>query len=400
MSATESEQTVLPLHALTFVTEPQGVMVGRAETGSYAVFPQAGAEAVRRLMDGVPVAEVDDWYRNSYGSSLDLQDLRETLADLGFVRQPGDRDPQPVRGQRLGRWAFSAPAWACYAAVTLAAVVMMIMEPSLRPSYRRLFFTSHLSLINVSLALGQFPCIALHELYHSLAGRRLGLPSRFGVGRRLYYLVAETQLTSLYSVPPRQRYLPFIAGSLADVVVVSSLTLLSGVLNASGAPPWLAGFAAALAFTGVLRLLWQLLFYLETDLYFVISAAVGSSDLQNAARYLIRRRWARLFRRTVDVDPDTWTSYDLRVAGFYAPLLVLGYACSIAMLLWVGLPSTLRFATTLWHRFDGTQPLTVGAFVDSALFIFLSGGQLVLLVYFTLRDWRAKGRTRTLGELQ
>ncbi|HEY5845439.1 MAG TPA: hypothetical protein VIT42_01495 [Microlunatus sp.] len=393
MSARETEQTGLLLHPLTFVAEPQGVMVGRAATGSYAVFPEAGAEAVRRLMNGASVAEVANWYKNAFGSSLDMKDLHETLADLGFLRQPGDREPEPVRWQRLGRWAFSAPAWICYVAVTLVAVAMMIMEPTLRPSYRRLFFTSHLTLISVGLTLGQFPCVAVHEFSHALAGRRLGLPSRFSLGRRLYYLVAETQLTSLYSVSPRQRYLPFLAGMLADVVMVSSLTVLAGLLNVSGAPGWLGAFAAALAFTGVLRLLWQFLFYLETDLYFVISTAVGSSDLQNAARYTIRRRWDRLVGATADLDADNWTSYDLRVARCYAPLLVLGYGFSIGMLLWVGLPSIWRFLTILWHRFDGTQPLTVGVFVDSALFVLLSGGQLVLLIYFTLRDWRARQRT-------
>jgi hypothetical protein len=393
MSATESQYGVMSLHALTFVEEPQGVMVGRAEIGSYAIFPEAGAEAVRHLLAGMPLADVGEWYEARYGDPLDLEDLRGTLAELGFLRQPGDPDPLPVRGQRLGRWAFSPPAWAFYLAVTVGASVLMMTDITLRPSYRTLFFTSHMSLINVSLALGQFPCIALHEFYHSLAGRRLGLPSRFSVGRRLYYLVAETQLNSLYSVPRRQRYLPFLAGSLMDIVSVSILTLLCAVLRAAGAPPWLAGYALALAFTGVLRLLWQLLFYLETDLYFVISTAVGSTDLQNAARYLLRCWVGHTFHRSVEIEPDTWTDHDLRVARFYAPLLVLGYAFSIATLLWAGLPATVRFVTTLWHRFDGSRPLTIGLFIDSVVFILLSGIQLALLGYFTIRDWRAKRRT-------
>jgi len=161
--------------------------------------------------------------------------------------------------------AGGLPAWLAYAALIIAALIVMVHDPVLRPSYRNLFFTTHISLIPLTLVGATMPLVLLHESYHALAGRRLGLPSRLSIGRRLVYLVAETRMDALFSVPRRDRYLPFLAGMLADAVVTSVLTLLAAVLRYGEAPTWLWGLLLAIAFTCVLRLLWQFLFYLETE---------------------------------------------------------------------------------------------------------------------------------------
>ena len=75
----------------------------------------------------------------------------------------------PVRWQRLGRWTFSWPAWLCYAALIGAAIVVMVRDRSLRPSYHAVFFTDHLSLIPITLTVVQIPCILVHEGFHALS---------------------------------------------------------------------------------------------------------------------------------------------------------------------------------------------------------------------------------------
>jgi hypothetical protein len=406
MTATPTRAAVSPLHRLTFVEEADGVMIGRPDTGSYALFPAAGADAVRLLGQGATPEELASWHVDRYGAPLDVADFTDTLSQLGFVRDPDDADDwsdRPVGWQRVGRWCFSPPAWAAYVSVTVVALAMMVRDPALRPSYAHLFFTDHLSLIPVCLAAAELPCIMLHEGYHALAGRRLGLPSTFGIGRRFYYLVAETRLDSLYSVPRAKRYLPFLAGMIIDVVLVSALTVAAGLGAEHGAPPVLTGFALALAFTGAMRVLWQFLFYLETDFYFVIATATRCTDLQNAARYVVRRTVYRALHSRPAAhradDPaylatDDWTERDLRVARFYTPLLVLGYAFSLGMLFWAGIPTTVRFAETLLHRLDGSQPRHLGAVLDAAFFLFMFTFNLGLLTYVSVRDRRAKKAQR------
>lgn len=208
------------LHNLTMVDEDDAVMVGRPDIGSYALFPKEGAQALRMLDAGSPVSTVAEWYEQTSDDPLDVDDFLVTLKDLQFVRAEGEDKAgiAPLRWQRLGRWALSWPAWSCYLVLTSAAMVAMAHNPSLRPSYQHLFFTHYLSLIPIALAVTQLPCVIIHEAFHALAGRRLGLPSVLRISRRLFYVVAETRLDSLLSVPRRQRYLPFLAGMLADVL--------------------------------------------------------------------------------------------------------------------------------------------------------------------------------------
>ncbi|MEU6388335.1 hypothetical protein [Streptomyces sp. NPDC046939] len=384
------------LHRLTMVAEDDGVMVGRPDTGSYAVFPEEGAQALRRLADGESTEEVTAWFERAYGSPLDLDDFLETLADLGFLRTDdteGGPDEEPrVRWQRLGRAVFSWPAFLAYGVLVGVTVAAMVHDPGLRPTYHHVFFTHYVSLIPIVVFAVAIPCIVVHEGFHALAGRRLGLPSTLGLGRRLYYLVAETRLDSLLSVERKKRYLPFCAGMIADILLLCGLTLLSAALDGLGFPAWIHKLCLAVAFTCVLRLIWQFLFYLETDIYYVLTTATGCTDLQNATRFRLRTGLRKLARRKPPVPDTEWSPRDHAVARWYAPLLVTGYGFSLASLLWAGLPTALHFWSTVTGRLSGGDT-PFWDLVDAAGFLALSGLQIGLLVHVTLRDRRARSRT-------
>ncbi|MEV6010625.1 hypothetical protein AB0M29_27875 [Streptomyces sp. NPDC051976] len=406
---TAAPDTTVRLHRLTMIAEDDGVMVGRPDIASYAVFPEEGAEALRMLDSGVPLSGVAAWYERTCGEPLDVEDFLEVLQDLQFVREdsgdgsgdgtgdgPGD-GAATVRWQRLGGWIFSWPAWLCYAALLAAAAVAMARDSTLRPSYHDVFFTDHLSLIPITLTVVQIPCILLHEGFHALSGRRLGLPSTLTISRRLYYLVAETRLDSLFSVERRRRYLPFLAGILADAVLVSGLTLLAVALRGHGLPSWVPALMLAISFTCVMRLLWQFMFYLETDLYYVLTNALRCSDLQNAARFHIRTRFRRLTRRPPPVADTEWSERDTAMARWYAPLLVVGYGFSLGSLLWAGIPTTVHFWSQINDRFRDSGTATSGV-LDAVSFVGLTALQFGLLLYVTLRDRRAR-KNPTQGAL-
>jgi hypothetical protein len=393
MSVTAPISGTIRLHRLTMVTEDDGVMVGRRDIGSYALFPEEGAEALRLLSAGTPMSGVAAWYEQTCGTALDVDDFLAALDDLRFLRADGEEEPAEVqvRWQRLGRWTFSWPALACYAALTAAAIVAMARAPYLRPTYHHIFFTQYLSLIPVTLTAALIPAILLHESFHALAGRRLGLPSTLSIGRRFYYLVAETRLDSLFSVPRRKRYLPFLAGVIADVVLMSALTLIAAVLHDQGCPPWCAGVCLAIAFTCVLRVIWQFMLYLETDFYFVISHALRCPDLQRAAKFCIKTRVWRLLHRAPPRSDADWADRDRAIARWYAPLLIVGYGFSLCTLLWAGIPSTVHFVSLIIDRFSGSQNPASGI-LDALSFIVLTSLQWSLVLYVAVRDRRARVR--------
>jgi hypothetical protein len=392
MTAGSPADTRVRLQPLTYVAEGDGVLVGRPDTGSYGVFPPAGADLLRSLEAGATLeAGALQWHEQT-GEQLDIADFVAILEDLGFILADDEvrTERAQVRWQRLARVLFSPPLWALYAAVVAGGLAAMVVDPGLRPSYRDFFFTSQIALIPLVLALLQMPLLLLHEAYHALAARRLGLPSKLGIGRRFYYLVAETRLNSLYSVPRAQRYLPFLAGSLVDAVGVGIFTLLSAAAFHWGAPPWLSGLALALAFSGVLRILWQFLFYLETDLYFVVNAATGCGDLHGAAKHRLRGWWRAVLRRPAGRADGGWSDHDLAAARWYAPVVVAGYGLSLLILLLVALPAAVRFFTIVVQRLDGSQPQSIGGVIDTVCFLLISLTSLSLLAYVTFRDLRRR----------
>ncbi len=397
MTAGSATGTRVRLQPLTYVDEGDAVMVGRPDTGSYGVFPREGADLIRSLAAGSTLESGARRWHEETGQALDVPDFLEILADLGFVVADGDARvlPRPVRWRRLAGLLFSPPAFLGYAAVLAVGVALMVFDPTLRPSYRNVFFTAHIAVIPVALALGQFPLLLLHEGFHALAARRLGLPSKLGIGRRFYYLVAETRLNSLYSVPRAKRYLPFFAGALIDAVGVCGFTAVCAAGRHWGAPPWLTGLALAFAFSGVLRIAWQCLFYLETDFYFVINTATGCTDLHGAGRQRIRAWLARARRRPAGPDAADWSEQDRAAARWYAPLMVAGYGFSLGMLVFVAVPTAVRFWTTVLHRLDGSRPLTAGVLLDTVVFVLTSLAELGLLAYVTIRDLRRR-RSRSL----
>lgn len=62
MTVASSDSTTVRLHKLTMIPEDDGVMVGRPDIASYAVFPEEGAQALRMLDSCVPVSDVTTWY--------------------------------------------------------------------------------------------------------------------------------------------------------------------------------------------------------------------------------------------------------------------------------------------------------------------------------------------------
>ncbi|MEV0787030.1 hypothetical protein AB0I52_29530 [Streptomyces sp. NPDC050423] len=394
----DTRQTAGPaFHQLTFVPEGDEVLVGRADTDSYALFPADGAMLLRKLTTGMPLADAVAWYNAAYDEPVDMDDFLETLNELGFVRDEGDDPvaaaPAAVRYARLGRAVFSPVAWVVYGAIAVVCVVLLVRMPDVRPYPRTLFFSDSLLLVQVGLLFAQLPFVFLHESFHALAGRRIGIPSRLGVGRRLYFVVFETTLNGLLGVPRRKRYLPFLAGMVADALIFSLLICAAAVdAHRHGHDLSFVGrFTVALAFVTALRFVWQFYLFLRTDLYYVFSTALGCVALHDATRALIRNTLCRLLglRHRV-VDLEQWSDRDRKVARWYAPFAAAGVLVMLLTAAGTAVPVLVHFVRLLVDRL-GHPGHPDSGFWDSVGFLALSIVQFGLVGVVALRD-RARER--------
>lgn len=380
----------LSFHPLSFLPDRRGagVVVGRKDSESFAVLDTDDAALLERMVSGMPPDRAAAWYESEFGLSVDMPDFLATLDELGFLRRSGEAADNlgPPRLVRLGQVLFSRPAFVVLGVAVVVWLLAIRADPGIAPNPRQVFFTNSLLLVQLLVLFGQLPWIGLHEACHVLAGRRLGLRSQLGVGVRMYFLVFETRMNGLLTVPHQKRYLPILAGLLMDTFAISSLGLIAFALrNPDGSEPLIGRIALAMAFPILVRFAYQFLLFLQTDIYFVVATATGTYDLHAAAQALIRNRvWKLLGRPDKLIDEDQWTARDLRAARRYAPGYLVGASVMIAIGVLVIVP-ILRHIGHLAVIALNSSPLHVH-FWDTLLFIALNLIQFALLGFVAIRQ--------------
>jgi hypothetical protein len=396
-SRTVPEYGRLSLHELTFVSEGDHIIIGRQEIDSFAVFSDDAAALIRRLQRDGDLAAAGSWYQDTYGESADLGEFVELLTELGFVRRagdaPGTADPgQKVRWQRLGRVVLSPVALALYAGFAAVAVAVMVAEPALRPGPSALFFTRSVLVVMGIGLIAQAAGVAWHEAFHVLAGRRLGLPSRLSIGGRLYFVVIQTTLTGLMGVPARKRILPFLAGLIADTLAVCTLTGIGYVGLEAGWPPWIWRAAVTIAYLTLLRMVWQAMVFMETDLCHVLASVLQCPGLHEMTRAHLRARYARLRGRPEAAGyTDGWSDRDRRIVARYAPFVAGGSALLIAVAAAGTVPALAGLGTRVYQGLSSGSTLSE-SFWDSAVAGALIVAQFALLAAIKIRDRRVPSR--------
>jgi len=373
------------------------VIIGRPDIDSFAVFPLDAAAVLHKLADGADLASAATWYQDVYGEPVDIEDFADTLRDLGFVRtgEPAELGREataaPVRWGRLSAVLLSVPALTVYALAVAAAVYFMVRTPALRPVPSTVYFSGSLLVVMLVICAAQLAGIAVHEWFHVLAGRRLGLPSRLTVGRRLYFVVFETTLLGLMGVPSRKRILPFLAGLIADSVLISILIGLAEAGRAEGWPPWLARACVGLAYVTILRVIWQAMIFMETDLYHVLSSAVRCPDLHRMTVTYLRNLIARLRGKEQPApgDEENWTARELRVVRRYAPVVVAGSVAIIGIAVVSVVPAVYDLALRV-YRGVTAGGLATGRFWDALVAGLLALSPFATAAALAFRDRRRR----------
>jgi hypothetical protein len=240
------------------------------------------------------------------------------LRELGFTEEEGEqasdrsveaehrkvRRTAPIQQRQwvsslAVQWAkpfFSPAAWMLYALAFVFSACCFIIQPDLLPRPQDTFMLENRGLALLILVPLSFFQTALHEMWHWLGARAAGVSARFGIDRRLCFLVFETDLSQLWSLPRRMRYGPQLAGMAIDSLLLAVL-LVAQILDESGLlqlPQPVRNAAAALAFLTLASLVWQTMIFLRTDLYGVLVTATGCSNLWTVKNLLLRQAFGRL----------------------------------------------------------------------------------------------------------
>ncbi|GAA3423115.1 hypothetical protein ACWDUI_02115 [Streptosporangium sandarakinum] len=370
------------LRPLSVVPEGEDeVLVGDPATGTFVTIPAVGGVVIAALQRGASVDEAAAEAEEFAGQPVNVPSFVATLGELGFLAgDDGDEDSgdgaasEPVRTAPIQarRWMtgirpetvrpfFGPVAWACYAACLLYALGVFALRPGLLPDPAEDAFPFDDTGLS---ALAWLPFVwfaaASHECGHWLGARALGIQTRFGVDRRMWMLVFETDLTQLWTLPRRRRYGPLLAGLAVDSVLLAVL-LTGRLLIDTGrwaAPELVGSLLAAWVFIKVMQMLWQSLVFLRTDLYAVLVNALGCRNLWRVKSLMLRRAFGRLTAEEAGELAEA-TETDLRVGRWFRWVWLAGF---VGVVVWFCLLLLPVFAEVLRWAADGLAdgPLSAG----------------------------------------
>jgi hypothetical protein len=393
---------------------PEGddeVLVGDPASGTFVTIPAVGGVVIAALQRGASVEEAAAEAEAFAGEPVNVPSFVETLGELGFLADdaegadPGDAGDavEPVRTAPIQarRWMtgvrpeivrpfFGRVAWAFYAACLLYALAVFVLRPGLLPDPAvDAFPFDDIGLSALAFLPFVWFAAASHECGHWLGARALGIQTRFGVDRRLWMLVFETDLTQLWTLPRRQRYGPLLAGLAVDSVLLAVL-LTGRLLIDTGvwqAPELVGSLLAAWVFIKVMQMLWQSLVFLRTDLYAVLVNALGCRNLWRVKSLMLKRAFSRLTAEE-EAELAEATDTDLRVGRWFRWLWLAGFA---GVVVWFCVLLLPVFAETLSWAAEGLAegPLTA-AFWYRLLCVTLLLGPETLALVLAVKEYAAR----------
>ncbi|WP_328996313.1 hypothetical protein OG394_16840 [Kribbella sp. NBC_01245] len=345
MIALDAGSRVSAAHVVVRREDVDEYVVGDPASGNFVIVPEVGARLVELFAAGSTLAEAAEMVERETGEPIDALDFAEVLIEAGIItagnRAGSQTDAvaaqagQGDAGARfwsvsrvpaaLVRPLFGRVAWTFYAACLIATAAMFVAETSLLPTYEDTFIFPDVVLSLLVTNIVVVILTIIHEVWHALAGAAVGVPSRLRIERRGIFPVLETDLTGLWVLPPERRYGPFLAGMAIDSVVLFAAVAPRFAWSRGwiDLPPELIRFLAMVVFSQVVKLAFQTLAYLRTDMYLVMATATGCGNLHQVTRLSLKRLIRKLNPAEAMILGNAHAK-DLRVSRWYRLLYLAG----------------------------------------------------------------------------
>jgi hypothetical protein len=384
MMPTYTRDTLVTVRPFTRQKDGEEVIIGVVETGIFLAVPPEAVELLEHFSQGKNVGQVSDFYQQRYGEVLDMDDFLDLLKTKGIVESSVEGDDlsnsnrsarqQPPRiryhfatfPQSLARRIFSRPVLAVSVLLVGLAFAAMGRNPSLVPRPSDFYFPDHRALSWILLTAIAYAGIFVHEMGHLVAALALGINSRMGISNRLWYLVAETDLTGLWAVPKSKRYLPLLAGVLIDAVSGALLVLLLFAIGQKWLtlPIFTVRMLRALVLSYWLRILWQFFLFVRTDFYFVIVSLLNCKNLLKDTEDFVRNLARRVIPSLRRVDQSAIPASEQRVIRFYSVLWLGGRVMAFVVLFSVTVPVAISYLRSLNAVFRAGYSANPYNFID------------------------------------
>lgn len=258
-------------------------------------------------------------------------------------------------------------------------VLASLTNPKVVPDTSDFFWSSRQSLNLLSSLVFSSVSLIIHEFFHYLFAKIYGLKASFSLSNRLFFLVAETKLRSIFSLRRWRRIAIFTSGSAIELIIMA----LVFIIKIRGDFPDLQlKLLNQFLLIEIVSILWQFLFFMKTDFYYVIGEIVGNYNLQEEAADLILRR-----RR----DNRATTQKNGRGLLLYTTFLVIGSSVAIYRYLTYNLPIIIGLLTRSFNtlftnlKMSSNWVVNTPTILDAAIIFSLETLYLSTLIIVLIR---------------
>lgn len=384
--------SILQMHKLARRAESEEeILIGRPDISNYIVLPAIGVAIIDILNEGKSINQVAAIMEERLGEPVDVLDFAQDLiVSYQFVHMVDNQvvsEPVPIAdhlpwiNERTGRFFFNRVSYGLYGTLFLFGLAICLFTGNYFPVHSDIFLSSSVT-VSVLLSFAAiWVFLLLHELAHLMAARSLGIGSRIGLGHRLVFAVAQTNMSNIVLVEPWRRYRAFAAGMAWDASFWGIGVMLLFAHDAG----WVSLAHPLLAFIRMcnvillMALAFQFMFFMQTDVYYMVATKLRCTNLMMNTRLFLRGK----IRTLTPEEQEEWSyvsDHEKRVIRWYSWVYLVGSIWAIWFFVQYQLRMALDFITKIAAEMKHA-PLSSWEFWDGAFLI------LLVLVPFLIVGW-------------
>ncbi|NRQ56286.1 PqqD family protein [Brevibacillus sp. HD1.4A] len=397
--------SVLKMHPLARRAEnEEEMLIGRTDISNFIVLPVIGVEIIDLLDEGKTVNEVATIMEERLGEPVDVLDFANDLAaSYQFVHTvDGEVVNESVAvvdhfswiKEATGQFFFNRVAFCLYGCVFLAGVLLCAFTGKYIPVYSDIFVSTSVTVSVLASFVTIWMFLFFHELAHLLAARSLSIGSRIGLGHRLVFAVAETNMSNIVLVEPGRRYKAFVAGMAWDATFwgIGVILLFAHDAGWVSLLPFIQAFIRMVNVILLMALAFQFMVFMQTDVYYMLATRFRCANLLMNTRLFLKSK----IRSLTQEEQEEWeyvSLHEKQVIRWYSWVYLIGSVWAI----WFFVQYQLRMAIDFIAKIaDEMRHASVASwqFWDGILLIILVLVPFFIVGWSWLRAYRQRKSER------
>ncbi|WP_139491194.1 PqqD family protein [Brevibacillus dissolubilis] len=384
-------------------------LIGRPDISNFIVLPTFAVEIIEMLDEGKTIGEVAQIMEERFGEPVDVADfVRDLITEYQFVHSVDGvvyntaeeiKDHFPWISEGLGNFLFNRYAYMLYGAVGVSGAGIILATGKYFPLYSDIFVSSSLTVSALAaIFLGWF-FLFLHEMAHLMAARSLGIGSRIGLSHRMFFPVAETNMSNIVLVDPARRYRAYFAGMAWDAsfMSVGIWALFAHDLGWWSLSADTLGLIKILNLTFFYGIAFQFMFFMKTDIYYAFTTKYSCNNLLDNTTLYLRK----FYRKWSEAEAEEWegiSENEKKVVGWYWLVYLVGFVWAIYYFIAFNVRQFIDFAVLMWMGTRG-QPLLSWAVFDGVLLTTLALVPFGILCWSWLRTWKERRANQNRADM-